>query len=339
MALSIPGGLGSSISIATESTYGTFATPTRSFEFLDETMDYSKVIAQGAGIKQGALFEFANRRAVGTSDGGGDLHLEIPTKGLGLLLSMFMGASTLTQQAATAAWLQVHTPADLLGKFFTVQKGVAQADGTVVPYSFVGCKGSKFELGASAGQLLTGKFTIDAQDVQIAPAYAAPTYLPTANVLSFAGGSIVVGGTPTYSTTALATGGTALAGITDFSLVVDRQLEAGEYYFNNSGKKAEPKTGRIKGTVAIKADFIDTTFANAHLTDGGLAIVLNFVGQTIATTYKETLQIVIPMVKFNGELPKVNGPKIVNLSINGNILDDRTNVPLYIGYQSSDTAL
>lgn len=333
------GGLGSSIGMAVESTYGTYVAPTRWFEFLDESFDYNKVIADAAGLKQGRLVEPGNRSVVATSDGAGDLQIEIPTKGLGLLLSMFMGANTLTQQAASAAWLQVHTLADLLGKSATIQKGVASALGVVTPYTFYGCKGSKFDLQASVGKFVTGKFTFDAQSADTAQSYAAPSYVANPNNFVFAGGSIVAGGSPTFSTTVLSTGGTAVIGISDFTLSVDRALETGRYYFNNAGKKAEPVSGVPTIGLSVKADYIDTTFPFAHLADTSLSVVLTFVGATIASTYKETLQIVIPLVKFRGELPKVNGPKIIGLSLNGKGYDDATNNPLYIGYQSSDTAI
>lgn len=337
--MAAPGGIGSSIGVAAESTYGTFITPARWFEFLDESFDYEKVIAQGEGLKGATPVNAANRRVIGTTAGSGDLNLEIPTKGLGLLLSMFMGASALTQQAATAAWLQVHTLTALLGKSLTIQKGVSSALGVVTPYTFLGCKGSKFELHASVGALVTGKFSFDAQDVVTSQSYAAPSYSPLSAGFVFAGGSIVVGGSPTFSTTALSTGGTALAQISDFSLMVDRALKNDRYYFNNSGKKAEPIDGKAKITIQMKADFIDTTLPAAYMADTDLSVVLTFVGATIASTYKETLQIVLPLVNFNGELPKINSAQIISMSVDGEVLDDRTNSPLYIGYQSSDTAL
>lgn len=333
------GGLGSSIGMGVESTYGTYAVPTRWFEFMDENLDFNKVIADAQGIKQGRLVEPGNRSVIGTSDGAGDMHIEIPTKGFGLLLSMFMGVNTLTQQAATAAWLQIHTLADLLGKSATIQKGVSSALGVVTPYTFYGCKGSKFDLQASVGKFVTGKFTFDAQNVDTVQSYAAPSYIANPNNFVFAGGSIVAGGAPTFSTTALSSGGTAIAAISNFSLSVDRALETGRYYFNNAGKKAEPINGIPNIGISVKADYIDTTFTAAHLADTSLSVVLTFVGATIASTYKETLQIVIPLVKFRGELPKVAGPKIVNLSLTGKGYDDGTNSALYIGYQSSDTAI
>lgn len=333
------GGLGSSIGFAPETTYGTYAVPTRWLEFMDDSLDFNKVIADAQGLKQGRLVEPGNRSVIGTSDALGDIHLEIPTKSLGLLLSMFMGANTLTQQGVTTAWLQVHTLADLLGKSATIQKGVASALGVVTPYSFLGCKGSKFDIQASVAKFVTGKFTFDAMDVVTAQSYAAPTYVPNPNNFVFTGGTINVGGTPTFSTTALSTGGTPVAAISDFTLSVDRVLETGRYYFNNAGKKAEPVSGIPSITLAVKADYIDTTFTAAHLADTSLSVVLTFVGATIATTYKETLQIVLPLVKFRGELPKINGPKIVPLSLTGKAYDDGTNSPLYIGYQSSDTAI
>lgn len=333
------GGLGSSIGMGAETTYGTYAVPTRWFEFMDENLDFNKVIADAQGIKQGRLVASGNRSVIGTSDGAGDMHIEIPTKGLGLPLSMFMGVNTLTQQAATAAWLQVHTLADLLGKSATIQKGVSSALGVVTPYSFLGCKGSKFDIQASIAKFVTGKFTFDAMDVVTSQAYAAPSYIANPNNFVFSGGAIIAGGAPTFSTTALSTGGTPVAAITDFSLSVDRALETGRYYFNNAGKKAEPINGIPNIAISVKADYIDTTFTAAHLADTSLSVVLTFTGQTIATIYKETLQIVIPLVKFRGELPKVSGPKIVSLSLTGKGYDDGTNSPLYIGYQSSDTAI
>jgi hypothetical protein len=337
--MAIGNGIGSSVGFAAESTFGSFATPSRWLEFMDENLDFNKVIAQGKGLRATGIMDASNRRVIAGSSAAGDINLEIPTKGLGLLLSMFFGASTLTQQGASAAWLQVHTLADLLGKSLTIQKGVPTTAGTVVPYTFLGCKGSKMELHSSIGQLVTGKFSFDAYDMITSQAYAAPSYPTTSLPLSFAGGSLMVGGSPVFSTTALATGGTPIAAVTDFGFTLDRALDASRFYFGGSGKKAEQIPGLALGKINLKADFVDTTFPVAFAADTPLSLVLTFVGQTIASTYKETLQLVIPAIRFNNELPKVNGPKIISLSIDGDILDDRVNSPIYLGYQSSDTAL
>jgi hypothetical protein len=67
--------------------------------------------------------------------------------------------------------------------------------------------------------------------------------------------------------------------------------------------------------------------------------VLNLTGGALSTG-TETLQIVLPEVKFDGELPKTNGTDLVTATLSFAVLDNLTAAqPIWVVTRTADTAL
>jgi hypothetical protein len=272
----------------------------------------------------------------------GDLDIELASKGFGLLLQSAMGVGTSTLVSGTT-YQQLFTPSvsATLPKL-TLQKGVVRTDGTVDPYTYTGVTVDAFEINCPNGDIVSMKFTLDAKDLATATAYTAPSY-PAAPVqlFNFAGGSITVGGAVTVpTTTALASGGTAVANVRDFNLKVDNVLKTDRFNFGGGGKKSQPTLGMSLGTGSMTIEYDSSTIRDAYIADTPLTLTLTFVTPQALSVGVETFQIVIPEIKLNGDIPNPNGTDMVVLTVPFDVLDNLTAAfPLYLAMRTADNAL
>src|SRR6185312_2082091 len=83
-----------SIGIGVESTYRTPVTPGRWFEYLDESLDFRKNIKVGKGLRVNSRVARSARRVIPTADGGGDVSMEVVSKGMGLFWQCLLGSGS-----------------------------------------------------------------------------------------------------------------------------------------------------------------------------------------------------------------------------------------------------
>lgn len=325
--MAIGAGIGASFGIASETTFNTGVTVSRFYEFTSESTNYNKKTVVGQGLRAGGLLPRSQRRVVTTFDATGDVTLDLPTRGLGLLLSKATGTVPSPTTITTGVYSYTFTLGDLLGDSFTAQVGVPQYGGTVTPKTLTGCKISSFELAVSNGEIATGTFNIDAAGFTTATALATPSYSLSGSVFHFAQGAITVDGS-------------AVANVRDFSITVENTLNVDRYNLGSSGAKAEQTIGGFRTiTGSITAEFTDTTLLAKYLADTTLALALTFTGNTISGSYKDTLSITASAIKLDGETPKVSGPGPVDVTFNFSAYDNGTDEPLTIVYQTADSAL
>ena len=315
--MAIGSGVGAQLGIATESTFGTGVTVSRFYEFNTESTQYNKKISEGMGLRAGGLLPRAQRRVVTTFDAAGDLEIDLPTKGLGLLLAHAMGSFP-TVSSGTYTF----TLGDVYGKSFTTQVGVPQYGGTVTPKTLTGCKVSSFELAVNAGAIATGKFTLDAANLVTSTALATASYSASTGLFHFAQGAITIDGA-------------SVANIKDFSISVDNTIKNDRYNLGAAGAKSEQLiNGFRKVTGKITAEFTDTTLLAKFLADTSAAIALTFTGPT-----GFGLSITVSAAKFDADTPKVGGPGVVDLSMTFTAYDNGTDAPLTIVYTTTDSTL
>src|SRR5690349_17058393 len=85
-----------SIGFGVESTFKTYAAPTRFLEFTDESLAWEKNVKQGQGLRVGSRVARTSRRVIPTADGAGDITFEAESKGLGLIWRALLGVGTST---------------------------------------------------------------------------------------------------------------------------------------------------------------------------------------------------------------------------------------------------
>jgi hypothetical protein len=325
--MAIGAGIGAQLGIVTETTYGTAVTVTRFYEFNNENLKYEKKTVVGMGLRAGGQLPRSQRRVVTTTSASGDFELDLPTRGLGLLLGHSTGTLASPVTTSTGVYTYTFTLADSYGKSMTVEAGVPQYGGTVLSKKLAGAKVSQFELSCANGDIAKGKFSIDASVFTMTGSPATASYALQGSVFHFAQGAITIDGS-------------SVANIKDFTVTVNNTLKTDRFNLGASGVKAEQTIGGFRTiSGSMTAEFTDSVLLNKFLTDSSAGIVVTFTGSTIASTYKETLSITIPAAKFNADTPNVSGPGVVDLAMTFDAFDDGTNQPMTIVYVSADSAL
>ncbi|WP_329311709.1 phage tail tube protein [Streptomyces sp. NBC_01262] len=328
--MGIGSGLGAQIGIVAESSYGTYAAPTKFVEFTKEGLVFRKVTAQSAGIAAGRLVDLSTRRVMTTADAGGPLEMEVTNKAMGLFLQCLMGTTvTPVQQAATIAYLQTHILVDSFGKSLTIQKGVPLTTGTVTDKTFVGCKIISAEFSCEVGGMLTVSFEIDAKDCDETQTLAVASY-PAMSPFHF--------GQMTLKLGTLASE-TSQDGIRKVSIKIERPMATDRYYAGAAGRKKEPiANDKVKITGSLEMDYVDTVVDDWHTADTGKSLIWEFIGPNIASTYFETFRVSLPVIKFDDAPPVVEGPDVIKPTFNFTGLYDGTNANK-IEYMSTDVTL
>jgi hypothetical protein len=331
--MSIGSGLAGSVGIAAESSFGTYAAPTRFHEVNKSDLRKRKQVAQGGGLAAGRVVQLGSRRVVASEDAGGSIDMEVTNKGMGLLLEHIFGdVDGPTQQAATAAYLQTHTLADNVGKSLTIQNGVPDTSGTVRPYTFTGSKVASAEFKCSAGEMLMVTLELDSRQASEVESLAAPSYSTGVSPFHFAQMAVKLG---TFGAES------AVQGIKGMTVKLERPQATDRHYAGNAGLKAEQLMNDfVKVTGSFSSDYLDKTIlADRFAADSSTSLVWEFVGPVIASTYYQTFRIKVPMIFLDGDTPILDGPGIVSGDFGFTGLFDATNATISAEYISTDTSL
>lgn len=331
-----------SVGLKAESTYGTGVTVDRWHEFDDESFILEPHRVQGSGAVVGAPTDISGRRVTPTKDGKGDLSCELYSKGFGYLWSAALGAGVSTLVSGTT-WQQNFTHSSAPSSY-TIQKGLVRADGTVDPYTFLGCMVSGWEFNLSNAGLAMLKTSWDIRDLATATSYTAPTYASAPTVFNYSHGvtaAFAVGGTLTVpTTTALATGGTAVTNVRDFKLSYDKGLDDNRFTLGNAGLKSKPTAGKFKATGSFTAEYDSTTNRDAFLADTELSITLTLTTAVALSSGFEQFQIALPAVKLDKAVPVSNKGDLITVACDFTVLHNQVAAqPIYVVHRTSDSAL
>lgn len=328
----------SSIGIVKEVTYKTAVVQTRWAEFLDSSLDFNKNVKQGQGLRVGARVARSARRTVPTADGGGDFSMECASKGMGLFWEGCLGTGVSTLVSGST-FQQVFTLGDAPPSW-SLQEGIPEAGGTVDAYSFLGSMVDNWEFAFPNGDIATLKMAIDAGQVSTAIGYAAPSYAAEpVNLFHFANASISTGALTAPTTTVLGSLATPTVNVRGGSIQVSNQLRGDRYNAGGGGRKSKPTVGlrTISGKLDVEYDAV--TYRDLVMNDTPMSLLVQFTGGALSTGV-ETLQVIIPEIKLDGELPKPNGTDLILQSLSFQGLDNLTSAqPIWVVTRTADTAL
>jgi len=337
--------LDSSIGLKKETSFAEAAVPDHFFEFISEDFSWNPTFNQSTAQRYGRRVDAGDRRVLVKSEANGSLEVDMLAKGLGALFEAALGSAS-SAVASAPAYQQLIVPSsgnDFLPSY-TIQKGIPMLGGGINPQTFKGCVCSGFELTVGNSGIPSLKFNWLGQDVDTSTAFQVPSYIASNQELSFVNGAIVLGGTLTVPTaTALGSStGTPAADIRDINFTWDNGLDGGGFNIGGKGKRTRPPAlGLRSGKGTLTAEYDNNTLRDAFLNQTDLALVLTFqAAQPIITTYYPTVQIVIPNIRLEGELPKANGGDVVTQSVGYTLLDNRTATqPLYVAIVTTETAI
>jgi len=328
-----------------ETTYGTYVVPDKFPEFISEEFAWEPTFSEGTANRYGRRTIMGSRRVLVKEQVTGTFEMEAATKGLGILFKAALGTGVSTV-ASGSAYQQLLTPtiSDPLPSY-TIQKGIPLVGGGAAqPISFLGCVCTGFELAAKNGAVPTLKFNWVGKGVDTASAFATPSYPAGLELFSFVGGSIKIGGSVTPpTTTALSSGGTAAGNVTEVELTYEGVTDEGGFFLGGSGKRGRRQTAGVRSlTGTITAEYDSNTLRDAFLNQTDLALVLKFEHNSIITgAIKPTLEITIPVIRLDGELPKAGeAGEVITQSIGFTMVDGGVAThPVYVAIITAETAI
>ena len=325
--MAVGSGIGASFGIKDESTFGTYVAvdrwwPGGSF-FIKPEITTASVEGLAAGRMGDPDEVVVGKKGVGQWQG------QVPTVKFGTAFKhLFATTPTPAQQAATAAYLQAYTLADNFGRSVCAQAGVPLATGTVQPYTGTGGKITAIELSSEVNTPLMATIDFNFQNVVDSQALAAPSYVAN-SVLN----ALVVK-LGTYASEA------AVTGIRSASVKLEREMDTqrpglpGAYPEPIMVGQGFKVTGTIAPDFVAKADFADRFLAGTST-----ALVLEWTGPLIASTYYHQITITCPKVRFRDAVPGVDGPEIIKGSVAFDAFVDATNGLVLGSIMSTDTTI
>lgn len=340
----IPSGLGATLGVKKEVSYGSEDTVTKWFLIdANEGFTIKKNIAQSNALS-GGRFHLNKRRALVTKEATGKVSMDLCATGLGVFFANVLGSpATAVQQAASAAWLQNHYPGTTIqGYSLNFQKGIpATPSGTVTPFSYPGSKIVDMTISCAVNAIARLDMTLDCQNEDTVPSYAAPTF-PTPNVFHFDQGAVLIGGSnSTTSNVNTISGGAAPTGvISQFTVKITNKFNTQRFNIGATTKSEQIENNFCDITGDIDIEFANVSdFYTAMAADTVTPLQINLTGPTIASTYKEFVQLVMANVRWESASPMASSPDVVKVKVPFTVLDDKTNPVININYQSTDVAV
>lgn len=313
------------LGIAKETTYATRVAPTRFFPFTAESLafQYNRYFSQALGSGR-----WARPSITTTKSGTGSLQGEVPTTGFGYLLQFLHGNTVVPVLDSGTSYTQTHTLDTPPDKSATIQVQTPPVStSTLLPQDLLGVMFSGLTLSWDAAGVLTWEMPAVINNLSTAESLATYT-APTAwEMLSFAGGSLSIGGVAQTDITGSG------------SITITQALRDDSFALGTSGTMAKPtETAKPTAGGSFTADFENLTHYNRVVNDTSADVILKFEGAIITGALKYTMQVTIPACKFTQPRPQVGGPGPVQQEVSFEN-SAGTSQPPVILYRSTDSVL
>ncbi|MBN9607853.1 MAG: hypothetical protein BGO26_10280 [Actinobacteria bacterium 69-20] len=321
-----------SIGIKKELAFGTAVTVDQHLEFNSETLQKDIQFLQGNGFRAGSASERFNRRYAGKIDISGDIVCDADSVTLATLLEAAFG--TVATGGVTAPFGRLFSPA--MGDnppSYTIQKGIPLVGGTdVKAHTFTGAVCGQMQINAANDAIVEVTTSWVGKDMSTAAPLVTPAYPAASNVFHFHKGSIAIGGTATIPTaTSPSTGATPVADVRDCQITLNNNFDGNGWNFGGAGSRNRaPAYGRREVTGQLTAEFDAVTLRDASLAGTGLALVLDFTAGA-----NERLQIVLPKIGFESNVPNSNGGDVITQQFNFKAYEDAGNLAAYVLLQNA----
>lgn len=319
--------LNTQLGIKAETTYGTPVTVDRFYEFLSEGIVPDARRIQGAGLRASGFVQRSDRFHPYVVGHDGPISLEVLTKGYGLLFGHILG-DVATAGPTDSAYTHTATVAALLGKGLTAQVNrTLYPAGTNQAFTFAGGKITEATLKSDVEGVLMLDLALAFATATTATALATASYPTGAELLTWAGGSLTLGGSavPTKSV----------------SIKVANNLDTNILRMGQTGRSQPHESAFRAVTWEAVCDFENLTQYNrvvASTPAGTLAsLVAAWVGPTLigAATYP-SLTATIPAARFDKADVTVAGQGTIEAKLSGTGLWNGSASPITLAYVSTD---
>jgi hypothetical protein len=325
--MALRSGLAAQIGFAAETTWGTYQIPTRFLEFVSEGMALSIERIESSAIRRNNRVLRSDRWIANKKGVGGAVSFEVSDKGFGLLFKHMLGtaAAPATPGGATNTRDHVFTIGDHDGLALTVQVGRPDVGGTTRAFSYMGCKVTEWEISNSVDGLLALSLTFDGRDEDTGQTLATASYPSDQGLLSYVGGTISVGGSS--------------MDVSDISISGSNGLKTDRHFIRSETRKKEQvPTEMVELSGSLSGEFEDLTAYNRFVNGTTAAVSAVWAGREIETNFNYTVQVDLPVVRFDGDTPNVGGTDIIEQSLPFKVLNNGTDEPIEITYRTTDTS-
>lgn len=324
--MSFRSGIDTQFGCVAETTWGTYAVPTRFLDYVSETLKYSitPVIAQG--LRKGKRVERTDQWSQGKKSVAGDVMFEIANKGYGLLLKHMLGSSTKTTPGTLCNKYQ-NVLADTYGLGLTVQIGRPDTGGTVNAMSYLGCKVAAWEISCAVDGVAGLKLSLDGAAEDSSQGLAAASAPTASEWLYWHEGSLTIAG------------GASLP-LSSVSFTGNNGLKTDRHFILSGGttKKEQLAAAMVPLGGTMTVEFDGMTNYNRFVNGTVATVVFTLLGSQIEAGQNYKLVVTCQNVRFDGDTPNVSGPGVLDLTLPFTVLDDGTNPPIDISYFTTDAA-
>lgn len=322
-----------------ETTYGTPVVVDRFLPILPNTdsLDMQPIVAESQGLRSGGRVARASSSVIVGYEGGGGWGMELQTKGMGTLFEACMGAGVSTLVGGTTYQQNFTLGSSPLP--LTIQKVARLLDGTAAPQTYTGAVCRSLAISVDNNAIATVTPDFDCRAMATATAAASASYASGAATYHSLHAAITIGGTVTApTTTALATGGTAVANVSAWNMTLDQALSSSPVKFGAAGLKSQPKGSKPvpSGTMTIEYD--SNTIRDAIIARTTLGMVLTLTTTEALSTGFAQFSVYLPAIKLSGPMPQATG-EVVQQSVNWTAYWDETNEPVVISLRTADSSL
>jgi hypothetical protein len=312
--MAIRSGLAAQIGIGVESTVGTAATPTRFYEFNDESIAMTIERIESEGLRTGNRVLRSDRYASGQKAIEGSFSMDMTADNTAILFKHALGAV-----ATAGSYVHTCTMSDPFGLGLTIEVGRPGNDGTVRAFTYAGCKINTLDLSVAVGEMLSAEFGVIGTTAETIGTVTAASYASSLELLHFAGAAITVAGTA-YP-------------CKDFSLSVNNGLTGDRYVLGSQIAQQPIASSLAEVTGSLTAEFVDATAYNRVLNATHAAVVATFTDST-----GDSITVTVPVARFDGDTPSVGGPDILDQTLNFKGLFNGTDSPVTIAVANGDSA-
>ena len=312
--MAIRSGLAAQIGIGVESTVGTAATPTRFYEFNDESIAMTIERIESEGLRTGNRVLRSDRYASGQKAIEGSFSMDMTADNTAILFKHALGAV-----ATAGSYVHTCTMSDPFGLGLTIEVGRPGNDGTVRAFTYAGCKINTLDLSVSVGELLSAEFGVIGTTAESIGTVTAASYGSSLELLHFAGAAITVAGTA-YP-------------CKDFSLSVNNGLTGDRFVLGSQVAQQPIASSLAEVTGSLTAEFVNATAYNRVVNATHAAVVATFTDST-----GDSITVTVPVARFDGDTPSVGGPDILDQTLSFKGLFNGTDSPVTIAVANGDSA-
>jgi hypothetical protein len=306
--------------VSTVTKFGGGGTPTRFFGLVSETVkgDFRRVVSNATTA--GRLTRRADGFATYPAGAGGDVMLEVTSKGFAYWLSLLLGSVVQSGPTDTAAYTYTATQGPLLGQSCNLQFGRPLSLSNVVqPFTYPGSKVESWSFDCAVDGILILKITFACQKELITVALATASYPSGVNELfTFIGGSLTLATVPVATVKTLSIScSNALTGVAD-----RRFMNAGgtpQEMITNGWRDIQWKAG---------VEFVDMVaynrYASSTAAGSMAALVASFTAPSVITGASSTvpsLTFTLPNARHDGDTPNIAGPAQLLQALGGPALN------------------